>query len=83
MSNIQFTPNLLDVEAGKTARIELMHYGLAHTFTIPDLGVDVSIPRQKGVTVVEFFVPAGASGDLELVCDLHKAIGMVGTIRVK
>jgi hypothetical protein len=47
MPNIQFTPNSPHVEAGKTARIELMHFGLAHTFSIPDLGVDVTIPRQK------------------------------------
>ena len=83
MSNVQFTPNVLEVEAGKTARIELMHDGLAHTFTIPDLGVDVTIPRQKGITVVEFFVPPETSGELELFCRFHKAIDMTGTIQVK
>ena len=83
MSNIQFTPNVLEVEADKTARIELIHDGLAHTFTIPNLGVDVTIPRRKGTTVVKFFVPPEMSGDLEFFCRFHKAIDMTGTIRVK
>jgi plastocyanin len=83
LSNNLFTPSFLEVEAGKTSRFQLIGDGEHHTFTIAKLGVDIPIPDTKTVTRIEFFVPSGASGDLELVCEFHKVLGMVGTIRVK
>ncbi len=83
LSNNQFTPGILEVEAGKVARFRLIGDGEQHTFTIAKLGVDIPIPDTKITTPIQFLVPAGTSGDLELVCEFHKVLGMVGTVRVK
>jgi plastocyanin len=71
------------VQAGKKARIALAGDGLAHTFTIAAIGVDIPIPEGTRSQVVEFTVPQDASGDLKLTCYFHELAGMVGTVRVK
>lgn len=83
LSNFQFTPNILEVEAGKTARFNLATDGLPHTFTIADLGIDIVIPHGTTAKTVEFFVPLETSGELQLVCRIHIVLDMVATIRVK
>lgn len=65
------------------ARFQLIGDGEHHTFTIAKLGIDIPIPDTKTTTGTEFLVPPSASGDLELVCEFHKVLGMVGTLRVK
>ncbi|MBI4200609.1 MAG: hypothetical protein HY535_09090 [Chloroflexi bacterium] len=82
LGGYQFTPGVLEVEAGKKARIELLGDGLAHTFTIAALEVDVAVPEGARSQVVEFLVPAGTAGELKLVCSFHELAGMVGTVRV-
>ncbi len=83
LGNYLFTPGILEVEAGKVARFNLVGDGEPHTFTITKIGVDIPISDAKTTTPIEFIVPSGASGDLELVCEYHKVLGMVGTVRVK
>ncbi|MBI4201440.1 MAG: cupredoxin domain-containing protein [Chloroflexi bacterium] len=83
LSNYMFTPGILEVEAGKVAKFELIGDGLEHTFTIKALGVDISVPERPRSKTVEFLVPQAASGDLALTCSFHELAGMVGTLRVK
>lgn len=83
LSNYQFTPVIVEVEAGKVARFELVGDGLAHTFTVRAIGVNIEIPEGAKSKTVEFTVPQNASGDLVLTCSFHELAGMVGTLRVK
>ena len=83
LRNFQIVPNVLEVRAGERARFSVSSTGAGHTFTIPALGVNVRLPA--GTTrIVEFEVPDGASGDIQLLCRLHSSGGggMVGKLRV-
>ena len=76
-----FVPDVLQVTRGETARFKLVGKGASHTFTIPELGID--IVTDKGATyTVEFDVPEDAPDELQLVCRFHSRIGMVGSVRV-
>ena len=51
-----------------------------HTFTVPDLDINVSV--QSGMTADTTFT-FGTAGTYELICVPHQALGMVGTISVQ
>ncbi len=51
-----------------------------HTFTVDDLGIDVSV---NGGTTVNFEYTFDKSGTYQLRCIPHEALGMLGTIRVQ
>ena len=83
LQNFRFVPEVLEVRAGERARFTVTSGGAAHTFTIPALGVDVTLPA--GITeTVEFDVPDGEKGDMSLICRFHSnaGSGMVAKIRV-
>lgn len=79
-----FTPSHLSVTAGQQVTVVFSNNGaLAHTFTIPDLGVNtgsVGSGQQKTVT---FTAPAIA-GSHEFLCIVpgHSDRGMTGTITI-
>ena len=51
-----------------------------HTFTVPDLDINVSV--QSGMTDDTTFT-FDTAGTYELICVPHQALGMVGTITVQ
>ena len=51
-----------------------------HTFTVPDLDINVSV--QSGMTADTTFT-FDTAGTYELICVPHQALGMVGTITVQ
>ena len=81
-ANFQYSPQTLEVQAGKPAQLEIASTGAGHTFTIRDLGVDVLLPSGTTQTV-EFIVPEETTGELQWVCRFHESTGMGGRITVQ
>ncbi|MBI2855677.1 MAG: cupredoxin domain-containing protein [Chloroflexi bacterium] len=81
MVKFRFVPATLEATAGQTTRFEVTGDSFSHTFTIRSLGVDVVFSARQKKTV-EFDVPAGTSGNIELVCRFHEGAGMVGTLQI-
>ncbi len=75
-----FEPDSFDFELGKTYTLIFEAPGEFHTFTINDLGVDISILPGQAVTQTITFEQAG---DFQLICIPHLVLGMVGTVTVK
>ena len=84
LSNFQFAPAVLEIQAGMKARFSVSSEGAGHTFTIPTMGVDVMLPAGTTRTV-EFDVPEGTTGELQVLCRFHSSgdTGMVGQLQVK
>ncbi len=84
LSNFQFAPAVLEVQAGAKARFSVSSKGAGHTFTILTMGVDVLLPAGTNRTV-EFDVPEGTPGELQVLCRFHSSgdTGMVGKLRIK
>ncbi|GMR10802.1 MAG: hypothetical protein BMS9Abin28_1626 [Anaerolineae bacterium] len=81
-SEFTFDPATINLKIGEPVLAKITNTGtLQHTFTIPDLDVDVATPVGQTVTVE--FTPA-RSGTFELVCTVpgHKEAGMVGTVSI-
>jgi len=76
-----FTPNAIDAKVGKEVNIDLTATG-QHTFTIDELGVNVSTPH--GVVTPISFIPDKA-GTFTYYCAIpgHRAAGQFGTIVVE
>ena len=82
LANFKFDPAVLTVEAGKKARFTVIGDSRSHTFTVAQLGVDVTVAPNATQTI-EFDVPAGSSGEMALVCTIHQASrSMVGKLQV-
>ena len=81
LTNFRFFPSTLDVESGKTAQFRVISSGVAHTFTIPSLGVDIVMPAGAEHTI-DIEIPENASGELKLICRFHEGIGMIGKLLV-
>ncbi len=84
MHNFAFAPNALLVSAGGTVRIVVKNNDATlHTFTLPQAGVDVSVPPGSE-KVIEFKAPA--AGTYQWFCIPHSSLngatrdGMVGTL---
>jgi plastocyanin len=81
LRDFNYTPHAIVVESGRTATIELRDESVnAHTFTSPDLGVDVVVePGQtRSVTVT---VPA--DGQYGFYCRFHQASNMRGYVQFR
>ncbi|MFV1859201.1 MAG: cupredoxin domain-containing protein [Anaerolineales bacterium] len=81
-SEFEFDPAAITLKIGEPVVAKITNTGaLQHTFTIPDLDVDVETPVGQTVTVE--FTPA-QSGTFELLCTIpgHKEAGMIGTVSV-
>ncbi len=87
MKNYAFAPNILQVQAGDTVRLVLKNDdSTLHTFTLPQAGVDVSVPPGSE-KVVEFKAPP--PGVYLSYCIPHSSSngfvreGMVGTLQAQ
>ena len=81
-SDFKFDPVTINLKAGEPVQATITNTGtLEHTFTIPDLDVNVSLAAGQTVTID--FTPA-EGGTFELLCTVpgHKDAGMVGTVVV-
>ncbi len=88
IKNFDFNPNRLQVKAGQTARVAVKNNDATlHTFTLPDAGVDVSVPPGSE-KLIEFQAPA-APGAYRWYCIPHSdpgpngRTGMVGLLTVQ
>jgi plastocyanin len=86
MKNFAFAPGTLRVSPGETVRLVVGNEDTTlHTFTLPEAGVDVSVPPGTE-KVIEFTAPA--AGVWQWFCIPHATAngatrtGMVGTLRV-
>ncbi len=86
-ANTKFVPARLQVKAGETVHLVVYNEdAMLHTFTLPEAGVDTSVPpgAQK---LIEFKAPA--PGTYTFYCYPHSSVqngvrsGMVGTIVVQ
>ena len=75
-----FGPSEFTFSVGDTITLELTSEGEFHTFTVDDLGIDVSVDAGQTETLTFTFDEAGT---FDLICIPHEALGMVGTITVR
>jgi plastocyanin len=87
IKNFSFAPHTLQVRAGATVRLVIKNDDATlHTFTLPQAGVDVSVPPGSE-KVVEFKAPA--AGVYQWYCIPHSNAdgaarqGMVGTLQAQ
>ena len=74
-----FIPDTLDLELGKTYTLDFNVPTELHTFTVPELGIDIFINAGEKVTED---ITINQVGEFELVCTPHLTLGMVGTVTV-
>ena len=74
-----FQPDGYDFKIGTTYALTFNVPKEFHTFTLNDLGVDISI--NAGESVVAEFTPTHA-GTFKLICVPHFALGMEGEVRI-
>lgn len=76
----RFDPAEFKFAVGEEVTFALVSETEFHTFTVDDLGIDVSM--EAGETVIYTFT-FDKSGTYELICIPHQALGMVGEIVVE
>ena len=74
-----FIPDTLDLELGKTYTLDFNVPTELHTFTVPELGIDIFINAGEKVTED---ITINQAGEFELICTPHLTLGMVGTVTV-
>ena len=75
----QFVPSELSFEVGETVTFENIAETEFHTFTVDDLGIDVSLEPGEPVRHTYTF---DKPGTFKLICIPHETFGMTGTITV-
>lgn len=75
----QFVPSELNFKVGDTVTFEITAETEFHTFTVDDLGIDVSLDAGETVSHTYTFDKAGT---FKLLCIPHETFGMTGTITV-
>ena len=76
----RFDPNEFTFSAGETVELTITAETEFHTFTVDDLGIDVSIDGGETATLVFTF---DTPGTFRLICIPHEAFGMVGAVTVQ
>jgi plastocyanin len=76
----RFTPDKLELQAGKDYAIRIAVDKEFHTFTVKDLKIEANLDPEKTVTVA---LKVDKPGKYNLICVPHESLGMVGTITVK
>ena len=74
-----FIPDTLDLELGKTYTLDFNVPTEFHTFTLPELGIDIFVNAGEKVTED---ITINQAGEFKLVCIPHETLGMVGTVTV-
>ncbi|MFL5796936.1 MAG: cupredoxin domain-containing protein [Actinomycetota bacterium] len=81
MRAFNFTPHAIVVEQGRSARVVLRNESVqAHTFTSPELGVDVTVEPGQSRTVTVTVPTAGQYG---FYCRFHQASNMRGYVQFR
>lgn len=75
----QFDPSRWTFRVGQEVNFILRAETEFHTFTVDDLGIDLSV---VGVRTENFTFTFDRPGEYRLICIPHQALGMVGTITV-
>ncbi|MCH8206425.1 MAG: c-type cytochrome [Chloroflexi bacterium] len=75
-----FGPSELVFSVGDTVTFKLTSEAEFHTFTVDELGIDVSVIGNEQATLTFTFQEPGT---FELICIPHETLGMVGTITVR
>ena len=75
-----FSPYDLKFSAGETITFTFDAEATFHTFTIDELGIDVSVEADNPETLTFTF---DEPGTYQLICIPHELLGMVGTIIVQ
>ncbi len=75
-----FEPAEFTFDTGELVSLTLISESQFHTFTVDELGVDVSV---KGGETVRVSFTFEEPGTYELICIPHQALGMKGTVTVQ
>ena len=75
-----FDPEDFTFTVGETITFVMEAETEFHTFTVPDLDINVSVQSEETLDATFTF---DAAGTYELTCIPHQALGMVGTITVQ
>lgn len=80
--NYSFSPNSVTVNQGDTVKIILKNTGGTHDLVIDEFNVDTGLLEDGESKTVQFV--ANKKGSFEFYCSFsdHRAMGMVGTIKV-
>lgn len=78
----KFQPNQIEAAKEKATRLDLTSSDVSHTFTVDDLGINISIPAGKSVSQD---ITAARSGAFAFYCAVpgHRQAGMEGKLTVK
>lgn len=75
-----FDPADIAFSSGETVTLALTSEREFHTFTVPELDIDIAVDAGETKAVVLTF---DEPGSYQLICIPHEALGMVGTITVR
>ena len=75
-----YDPAELTFERGQQVTFFMTSEGEFHTFTVPDLEIDVHVDAWKSKALTYTF---DMPGTYELVCIPHETLGMTGVINVR
>jgi cytochrome c oxidase subunit 2 len=73
-SKFMFEPAVIEVSAGESVRLVLRSTDTVHGFSIPNLKIDVQIPKSGGDPVIVEFV-APPPGRFDIACSEFCGIG--------
>lgn len=81
-SYAKFQPSRVEVSKDKPAHLKLTSADTNHTFTVDELGINVSIPAGKTVTQE---ITVNKTGTYSFYCAVpgHRQAGMQGSLEVK
>ncbi|MBI4289182.1 MAG: cupredoxin domain-containing protein [Chloroflexi bacterium] len=81
-SYAKFQPAQIELTKDKATQLSLTSSDVGHTFTVDELGINITIPAGKSVTQN---ITATKSGTYAFYCAVpgHRAAGMEGKITVK
>ena len=75
-----YDPSEFTFERGEQVTLVMTSEGEFHTFTVPDLEIDVHVDAWKSKALTYTF---DMPGTYELVCIPHETLGMTGVITVR
>lgn len=82
LSVFKFTPKTIVLKAGEPVQFRLTSKDTLHTFTVKDLGIDVSL--NPGESKLSDVITPQQTGTLQITCRVHpvSAYGMEGALEV-
>lgn len=82
LSVFKFTPKTIILKAGEPVQFKLTSKDTLHTFTVKDLGIDVSL--NPGESKLSDVITPQQTGTFQITCRVHpvSAYGMEGALEV-